>query len=77
VLSFTLGGEGDDPDIHVMANMFWEPLDMAVPEVPGRRWGRVIDTAQAAPDDIRTRPKPVKGDRYPVQGRSVVVLTAT
>ena len=76
-LSFTLGGEGEAPDVHVMANMFWEPLDMAVPAVPGRRWGRVIDTAQAAPDDIRTRPKALKADRYPVQGRSVVVLTAT
>jgi glycogen operon protein len=75
-LGFTLGGEGDAADIHVMANMFWEPLDMAVPAVPGRRWGRVIDTARPAPDDILARPKAVKADRYPVQGRSVVVLIA-
>ena len=75
-LAFTLGGEGDGADIHVMANMFWEPLDMAVPEVPGRRWGRVIDTALPSPEDIRPRPKALKASRYPVQGRSVVVLIA-
>ena len=77
-LGFTLGGFDGEPDIHVMANMFWEALDMAVPPVEGRRWKRVIDTAMASPDDIRpaARAAAVKGDRYPVQGRSVVVLVS-
>jgi len=35
-LGFTLAGFEDHPDIHVMMNMYWEPLNMAVPVIPGR-----------------------------------------
>jgi glycogen operon protein len=75
-LGVTLGGFGGDPDIHVMANMHWDRLDMAIPEIPGRAWRRAIDTALAAPEDIRPTgtERPVDGARYPVAGRSVVVL---
>jgi glycogen operon protein len=75
-LGFTLGGLGDDPDIHVMANMYWGPLDMAFPAMAGRRWRRIVDTARPSPDDIGA-PVAVTGERYAVQPRSVVVLTST
>lgn len=75
-LGFTLGGSGDDPDIHVMANMYWGQLDMAFPVLEGRRWGRIIDTSRPSPDDIG-EPVAVTGDRYAVQPRSVVVLSSS
>ena len=34
-IAFTLGGDADEPDIHVIANMYWEPLVFALPQVPG------------------------------------------
>jgi glycogen operon protein len=76
VLGMTLAGFGSDPDIHMMANMYWDSLPMAIPAVPGRIWHRAIDTALPAPNDISdpcTSP-PVHDDRYMVTGRSVVVL---
>jgi isoamylase len=76
VLAFTLGGFDGDPDVHVMSNMWWEPLSMAVPPVKGRAWFRAIDTSLPSPGDIAapgTEP-PVAEPRYTVQGRSVVVL---
>lgn len=75
-LGFTLAGFDADPDIHVMLNMWWEPLEMALPEVPGRSWRRVVDTALPSPQDIAspgTEP-PVEGARYSVAPRSTVVL---
>ena len=75
-LGFTLGGFGDAPDIHVMVNMWWGALDMALPDVLGRCWHRVVDTARPSPEDIAspgTEP-PVDGSRYSVAPRSTVVL---
>ena len=51
-LGFTLAGFEQDPDIHVMMNMYWEPLDFELLSVPGRSWFRSIDTALLPPDDI-------------------------
>jgi isoamylase len=78
-LAFTLGAPDDDADLHVMMNMYWEPLEFAIPTVPGRVWRRVIDTARTAPDDICVHGTEilVEGNRMTVAGRSVVVLTAT
>ena len=73
-LAWTIAGRGDGADIHVMANMYSEPLAFALPAVPGRRWVRAIDTARAAPDDIPDSPGPVEVDRIIVSGRSTVVL---
>ena len=74
-LGFTLGAPDDGPDIHVMANMYWEPLDMALPPVEGRRWVRVIDTARAAPQDITPKGARAKiGASYRVEARSVAVF---
>jgi pullulanase/glycogen debranching enzyme len=76
VLGFTLAGFEDDPDIHVMMNMYWEPLDMAIPMIPGRQWTRAVDTSLPSPSDIADPGTEVtcSGPSYRVNGRSIVVL---
>jgi glycogen operon protein len=75
-LGFTLAGFEDDPDIHVMMNMYWEPLDMGIPLVPGRQWTRVVDTSLPSPPDIADPGMEItcSGPSYHVNGRSIVVL---
>jgi len=75
-LGFTLAGFEDDPDIHVMMNMYWEPLDMAVPMIPGNQWTRVVDTFLPSPSDIADPGTEMtcSGPSYLVNGRSIVVL---
>ena len=75
-LAFTLGGFGDDPDMHVIMNMYWEPLDCALPDVPGRSWHRVVDTAQPSPKDFLEQGTEIDETTYTADGRSVVVLTS-
>ncbi|MBT8227804.1 MAG: glycogen debranching protein GlgX [Dactylosporangium sp.] len=78
VLAFTLGGVGDDPDLHIMMNMYWEPLDFETTQIPGRRWARALDTSLPAGQDI-VEPgaeQAVDGDTYRVAGRSVAVLVS-
>ena len=75
-LAFTVAGFGDTPDLHIMMNMFWEPLTFEIPLVPGRKWHRVIDTFAASPLDI-VEPgamTPVTGDTCRVESRSIIVL---
>ena len=66
----------DEADIHIMMNMYWEPLDFTIPPVPSRQWHRVLDTSLDAPDDIVSEGREIKlsDHSYPVEGRSVVVL---
>jgi len=75
-LAATSGGMGDEADIHLMMNMYWEPLSFAIPPVSGRKWYRVIDTSLESPDDIMSlgQESEMTTDRYSVNGRSVVVL---
>ena len=76
-LACTLGGmQRDEADLHIMMNMFWEPLDFALPPVPGRQWYRVLDTSLTAPDDIVGEGQEIKlsASNYRVDGRSVVAL---
>jgi len=79
VLAFTLGGQNGDPDLHVMMNMYWEPLAFELPSVPGRTWLKAVDTAQASPADIADpgAETAVAGATLIVEGRSVVVLVNT
>ncbi len=74
-LACTIAGFGDTPDLHVMMNMFWEPLAFDVPAYQG--WHIAIDTAADAPHDINDpgREPPFPGDHCIVQPRSIVVLT--
>jgi glycogen operon protein len=75
-LGFTLAGFADDSDIHVMMNMYWEPLDMAVPTIPGCQWTRAVDTSLPSPSDIADPGTEVtcSAPSYRVNGRSIVVL---
>jgi isoamylase len=87
VLAFTVAGfeesghgqgHDDDVDVHVMINMEWQDLDFDVPDVPGRRWYKAIDTAAASPDDApdKAREPVVEGGSVRVRDRSVVVLVS-
>jgi len=75
-LGFTLGGEGSNADLHVMANMYWESLLFQIPQASGRQWYRTIDTAQPSPNDISDigHEQLITDSTYLVTGRSVVVL---
>ncbi len=76
VLAFTLAGVDADPDLHVMVNMFWEPLEFEVPEAPGRDWYVAIDTAAPSPSDLPTPGEnPLVASRtVSVPGRSIIAL---
>jgi glycogen operon protein len=77
-LACTLGGLDGDPDLHVIANMYWAPLDFELPALPGRTWARAIDTSLPAGADI-TEPgaePAVDTATYSAPGRSVVVLVS-
>jgi isoamylase len=78
VLAFTIAGFQGEADLHVMMNMFWEPLAFEVPVDPARRWRIAIDTFQPSPHDIAeefAEPE-FYGHSYLVQARSIVVLLA-
>lgn len=77
-LAFTLSGLGLGPDMHVMMNMFWEPLDFQVPTIAGWTWHRAIDTAADSPADIVDpgRELPAPGVTFTVAGRSIIVLVS-
>lgn len=77
-LSYTMGGPEDEEDIHVMMNMYWEPLEFEIPGLTERRWYRAIDTSLPASQDITVAGDEVRvdADSYLVQSRSVVVLVS-
>jgi isoamylase len=75
-LAFTIAGFDGAADLHVMMNMFWEPLDFEVPLLGGRGWLVAIDTAAAAPDDIADDGNETVffGPVCSVAARSIIVL---
>jgi len=75
-LATTLAGFGEDSDLHIMFNMFWEPLEFELPVVLRRRWFLAVDTAQPSPRDVADpgSEAEVLGNTYRVEARSVVVL---
>jgi glycogen operon protein len=76
-LAFTLAGlEPDEPHLHVMLNMWTDPLDFAVPPAPGRRWYQAIDTAQAPYIWSLHDQTSLTRDGIRVAARSIVVLEA-
>lgn len=77
-LAFTLGGQGDECDVHVMMNMYWEPLQFAVPAVKGRRWFRFADTALPSPQDVAQTDHATAYSEYTyrVGDRSIVILVS-
>ena len=75
-LAYTLGGFDGTADIHVMLNMYWENLEFEIPQIEGRNWYKVIDTAEPSPKDILEPCQEivVSDNNNFVKGRSVVVL---
>jgi glycogen operon protein len=76
-LAFTLGGVGEEPDLHVMLNMYWGDLDFEVPAATGRTWHRFIDTSLPPPEDVHpggAEAPAAAGGAQRVGRRSVVVL---
>lgn len=48
LLRFTLAGlSGGEEDLHVILNMSDATVEAELPEIPGRRWHRALDTARA------------------------------
>ena len=77
-LAFTIAGFGQEADLHVMMNMFWEPLPFEVPVDPGRKWRVALDTFRPSPHDIAeafAEPE-FTGSSCMVRERSIVVLLA-
>ena len=72
-LGCTIAGIDGSSDLHVMMNMYWEPLDF---EVPGNAvWHVAIDTFAVSPNDIASgHAVAASGSTHRVQGRSIVVL---
>ena len=77
VLSYTLAGSDVESDIHVIMNMYWEPVEFELPQIANYPWHRLIDTALESPLDILEpgQERPFIGTSYKAEGRSVVVLT--
>jgi glycogen operon protein len=73
-LACTIAGIGGTADLHVMLNMYWEPLDFEVP--PGETWQISIDTFAESPHDIADpgSQRSLTGDQCTVPGRSIIVL---
>jgi glycogen operon protein len=79
VLACTLGALAEvEEDLHLVFNMSEQAADVALPEIPGRRWHLAVDTSLPAPDEIvaPSRQRAWSPHVYPVRPRSVVVLEA-
>jgi glycogen operon protein len=80
-IAFTLSNPDYAYLLHVMVNVYWEPLTFEIPPLPNERikfWHLIIDTAAASPNDIydaRTAPVIDKFE-YRVDARSIVILMA-
>jgi glycogen operon protein len=77
-LAFMLAGFDGEEDIHVLLNMYWEPLDFDLPPLAGRSWHLAVDTAENAPLDAAEpgKEKRVTNGSFCAQGRSVAVLVS-
>jgi isoamylase len=76
-LACTIAGVDGSADLHLMMNMFWEPLEFDVPAIPERTWRVAIDTFAESPHDIAAEGQepPFIGSSCTVQARSIVVLS--
>ena len=76
-LACTIAGFGGDADLHVMMNMFWEPLDFEVPRDPPRAWHVAVDTFARGPlPTIDAAGRLNAATHCVVQPRSIVILVA-
>ncbi|MBF0537384.1 MAG: glycogen debranching protein GlgX [Nitrospirae bacterium] len=79
-IAMLLCGEGQESDIYLIANAYWEELNFALPKpFTHRRWFRSVDTAQEHPFDITEIGNEVfmnEQSHYMVWPRSVVILVS-
>ena len=75
-LAWTVAGSLAHADIHVMVNMYWEPLTFEIPQINERAWYKAVDTALPSPQDINGPGNEVLVNSHHVEvsGRSIVVL---
>ena len=76
-LAFTMGAlDAKGADIHVIMNMYWEPLEFSMPKLSGRDWFRVVDTSFNSGRDILKdgSEEKISASKYPANGRSVVIF---
>jgi isoamylase len=73
-LACTIAGLDNTSNLHVMMNMYWEPLVFEVPAFAS--WRIAVNTFADTPDDIADpgSEHPLDGRRCSVQPRSIVVL---
>jgi glycogen operon protein len=79
LLAFTLGAVDDvASDVHVIANMSDQPIDVELPELIQRRWHRAVDTALPPGEDLaRPGTEPVvPGPGYRIDRHSIAVLVS-
>jgi isoamylase len=77
-LAYYLNGKSqNDADLYVMINAFTEPLTFPIFDGQQRPWSRIVDTSFDSPNDICAPGSevPIRGSKYVVQPRSIVVLT--
>jgi glycogen operon protein len=67
-----------DVPIYVGSNVFWEPIEVELPEVEDRRWYRVVDTSLPAGEDIVPDEQAafLPENHYLIRPRSTLVLIA-
>ena len=77
-LAFTLKNRNYDKRLHVMLNMFWNPLEFELPQSRKWRWKQVINTAAPGPKDILPVDKAplIKKKVLKVEARSIAVALA-
>ncbi len=63
-----------DNDIYVALNSHWEPLHFELPQVPGKKWYRVVDTYLDNGHDFLEVEVEVKGKKYLVMDRSAIIF---
>lgn len=77
VLSFTVGGQDDEQDIHAIVNMDEVDLEFELPVVAGRRWFKTIDTSDDSIGDITDPGKEIwllDQDKFLAKSKSVIVF---
>ena len=67
-----------DFNIYVGSNTYWEPMEVELPAVEGKRWFRVVDTSLLDDQDIVTEEEAVfvNSAKYTVGPRAMIVLIA-
>jgi glycogen operon protein len=78
VLAITIADPTGAEHVHAIFNMEFTSLPFQLPQLPGRKWFRSVDTVLPAPDAIASPGKEVTitTDSYFAASRSVVVLVS-